>query len=175
MMRVVVASHNPVKLAAVSFAFAKIFQQSVDIIPVSVASGVSDQPLSDAETLLGAQNRVAAARAAVPDADYWAGIEGGIEFRGEIPEAFGWAVIASPRTTGRARSATFVLPPEAARRLRAGEELGPINDQLFDLRNSKQQGGAVGALTRGAVVREELYRQAILLALIPFLHKELYL
>ena len=40
---------------------------------------VSDQPMSDEETLQGAINRVNNAVQSKNDAEYWVGIEGGIE------------------------------------------------------------------------------------------------
>jgi non-canonical (house-cleaning) NTP pyrophosphatase len=53
-------------------------------------------------------------------------------------------------------------------------ELGKADDLIFEQENSKQQGGSVGILTQGVINREEYYRQAIILALIPFLNKPLF-
>ena len=78
-MRIIVGSQNPAKLEAVSVAFASFFpEDNFEVQPVNVPSGVSHQPLSDAETLLGATNRARAARELEPEADYWLGIEGGL-------------------------------------------------------------------------------------------------
>jgi len=50
--QIVVASTNPVKLLAVLNGFQRMFPgDEFEIQGVSVPSGVSDQPLSDAETL----------------------------------------------------------------------------------------------------------------------------
>ena len=52
--KVVVASHNPVKVTAVENAFAKMFDDSkFSIESVSVESDVSDQPFRDGETYQG--------------------------------------------------------------------------------------------------------------------------
>jgi len=75
----VVASQNPVKIAATRRGFASMFpRRAFHLHPVEVPSGVRPQPLSDAETLQGALNRVQHAAHLVPQADYWVGIEGGV-------------------------------------------------------------------------------------------------
>jgi len=53
-------------------------------------------------------------------------------------------------------------------------ELGQADDEVFYEDNSKQKGGSVGILTKGKLNRTEYYQQAVLLALIPFLQKNLY-
>ena len=79
MKRIVVASKNPVKARAALNGFRRVFpEETFEVETVSVASGVSDQPLSDDETLRGARNRARAAMERVPDADAWVGLEGGV-------------------------------------------------------------------------------------------------
>ena len=73
-----------------------VSQESVSRHPVAVPSGVRPQPLSDAETLQGALNRVQHAAHLVPQADYWVGIEGGVEERQGSMEAFAWIVVSAP-------------------------------------------------------------------------------
>jgi len=71
-MKIVVASQNPVKVAATRAAFAALMPGAeLEMMPVSASSGVSEQPTSDAETRRGARNRINNARSAVPDADFW--------------------------------------------------------------------------------------------------------
>jgi inosine/xanthosine triphosphatase len=174
-LRVVVASHNPVKMEAVRSGFQRMFPPSeIEVQAVNVPSGVSPQPMSDAETLQGALNRARAARQAVPQADFWAGIEGGIEqYKGTL-SAFAWVVILSADRCGKARSATFDLPPPLAEMIRQGVELGEADDRLFGRQNSKQQNGAVGLLTGDVIDRARYYEQAVVLALIPFKNPHLY-
>ena len=66
----VVASRNPVKVEAAQRAIDRVFPTGLFAKAEGVAapSGVSDQPFSDAETLAGARNRVAALRPSHPDA-----------------------------------------------------------------------------------------------------------
>jgi len=79
-MRIIVGSQNRAKLKAVSVAFARFFPEvSFEVQAVIAPSGVSPQPMSDAETLLGATNRARTAREIEGDADFWLGIEGGLQ------------------------------------------------------------------------------------------------
>lgn len=145
-----------------------------EVVPVSVPSGVADQPMSDADTLRGAQNRVHHACLARPDADYWIGIEGGVETMDDDLAAFAWIVVRSRTRTGKARSGTFLLPPAVTALVKQGIELGEADDRVFGHTNSKQQGGAIGLLTDNVVDRKQLYEQAVLLALVSFKNEVLY-
>ena len=129
-LRVAVASHNPVKIGATERAFAMLFpDEALKLLPVSVDSGVSDQPASDDETRRGARNRAIAARASVPDASYWVGLEGGVEVMDGQLMAFAWmAVQAADGRIGEARSTTLPLPPAVKALVDSGMELGDAND-----------------------------------------------
>jgi non-canonical (house-cleaning) NTP pyrophosphatase len=63
------------------------------------------------------------------------------------------------------------MPPAVQRLVAEGLELGEANDRVFATTNSKQQGGAFGLLTGGRYTREGVYTQALVLALIPFVHE----
>ncbi|MDX1461370.1 MAG: inosine/xanthosine triphosphatase, partial [Xanthomonadales bacterium] len=94
-MKVIVTSKNPVKIRAVERAFSETLDpQVLDIVPVSVPSGVSDQPRSDTETRRGALNRVSAGQRVEPDADDWVGMEGGLERHDGEWLASAWMVIS---------------------------------------------------------------------------------
>ncbi|HEV7349697.1 inosine/xanthosine triphosphatase [Telluribacter sp.] len=172
---IVVASTNPVKVAAALAGFQRMFPAiHFKTVPVSVASGVADQPMTDEETLRGADNRVQNACLTYPEADFWIGIEGGVEIIGGELAAFAWIVVRSDKLAGKARSGTFFLPPAVAALVRQGMELGTADDRVFGHTNSKQQGGAVGLLTDNVVDRKQLYEQAVLLSLVAFKNEQLY-
>lgn len=174
-MRVVVASGNPVKAAAARAAFTAMQPDiGIDLVCVPVESGVSDQPKSDEETRHGARNRANNASLAEPDADYWVGLEGGIEIVDHRLTAFAWIAIRnSAGMISDARSATLPLPDAVRELIEQGLELGDANDKVFATQNSKQGGGAYGLLTDGLYTRESIYTQTTVLALLPFVN-ELY-
>jgi inosine/xanthosine triphosphatase len=178
-MKIVVASQNPVKVQAVRDGFARMFPgQDFEIATVSVPSGVSVQPGTDAETLQGALNRARNAAQAHPQADYWVGVEGGNDqddevFPGEM-YTFAWIVVLSPYRLGKGRTGAFYLPAAVADLVRQGYELGEADDIVFGRSNSKQQNGAIGLLTRDVIDRAALYEPAVVFALIPFVNPDLY-
>lgn len=174
-IRVVIASINPVKIAATRDGFARAFpNHAIETLGISVESGVSDQPMGEAETLQGAYNRAAAARAVHTEGDYWVGIEGGCGDDDHGMQTFAWIVVLNGASypVGRARTGAFYLPEEVASLVRTGMELGDADDIVFARSNSKQQNGSVGLLTNGALDRTMYYTQAVVMALIPFLNPE---
>ncbi|MGF1685637.1 inosine/xanthosine triphosphatase [Photobacterium japonica] len=173
MPAIVVASTNPAKISAVEHAFALAFPQlNFSIQGVSVASGVSEQPMTADETLHGARTRVRNAKHAIPEADYYVGLEAGLD--GDL--TFAWMVIEDGHTSrrGEARSASLPLPPAALEQLHQGLELGDVMDAMFNQTNIKQKGGAIALLTHHLLSRSSVYQQALILALIPFMQPELF-
>lgn len=174
-MNIIVGSHNPVKLNAVKLAFQRVFPtEALNVVPCAAPSGVSDQPMSDTETLIGAQNRAHHCSVEHPDACYWVGLEGGCQLVASELEAFAWMFIKSSQGEGKARTASFSLPRQVATLVADGIELGVADDMVFKQKNSKQQGGAVGLLTGGLIDRSQYYEQALILSLIPFINAEFY-
>ena len=180
-MHLVIASTNPVKVQSAKHGFSQMFPaETITAEGISVPSGVSDQPMTDEETLRGALNRATNARAAHPTADYWVGIEGGCEEKHGELWTFAWVVVISsdslPRwrgwvgegVAGKARTGAFMLPQEVATLVRSCVELGIADDQVFGRSNSKQTNGAVGLLTADLIDRQRYYEHAVVLALIPF-------
>lgn len=174
--KVVVASNNPVKLEAVRLGLAAAFpNEQFEVVGCDVPSGVSAQPMSEAETLQGACNRVAAAAQASPDVDFWVGVEGGVAWQGDELEAFAWVVITSRSGKfGKGRTGSFFLPSAIIELVKNGKELGEADDIVFGATNSKQGIGAVGFLTNSAITRTTYYEHAVVMALIPFMKTELY-
>lgn len=175
MKKVIIASKNPVKIQAVKNGVEKMFpNQQFEFIGVSVPSNVSDQPLSNSETFLGAKNRANNASDIIKDAHFYVGIEGGIEQIENEMEAFAWIVVKSSNTYGKSKTATFFLPKEVVSLIKEGKELGEADDMVFHRTNSKQENGAVGILTGNIIDRTKYYTEAVILALIPFKNNDLY-
>ncbi len=174
MKSVVVASTNPVKIDSARLGLLRMFpDEEFAVSGLSVPSGVSDQPMSDAETYQGALNRVNNVAQQRPDADYWVGMEGGIEAVDGRLRGFAWIVVRGRERLGQSRTATFTLPDEVAELVRQGTELGHADDIVFARRNSKQDTGSVGILTGDVITRTSYYEQAMILALIPFKNPDL--
>ncbi|MFC3478422.1 DUF84 family protein [Halobacterium litoreum] len=179
-MRVAVGSGNPVKRDAVA---AALPDATVDAVPVE--SGVSEQPWGDDETVEGARNR--ARRALGDEYDLAVGLEGGVcavERRETAGNASGetassergdslflvmWAAATDGERTEVAAGPRLRLPESVAKRLRDGEELGPVMDDVLDTSGVAENEGAAGVLTAGMTDRTEALRTAVAGALGPFL------
>ena len=106
-----------------------------------------------------------------PDADFWVGLEGGIETIDDQLMAFAWMAVLGPdQRIGEARTVTLPLPPAVKTLVDQGLELGDANDKVFSTVNSKHQGGAFGLLTNGIYTREGVYTEALVIALVPFVN-----
>ena len=172
---VIVGSKNPVKILSADDAFQAVFEGQFIVQGLEVDSQVSAQPVGDVDTYTGAYNRAFSCKNAFPEADFWVGIEGGVDEVGEQMVAFAWVVVLNgSQVIGKAKTSTFFLPASISELLRKGKELGDASDLIFSKENSKQIGGAVGLLTKGVIPRKEFYQQAVILSLIPFLNEELY-
>ncbi|RYU68325.1 non-canonical purine NTP phosphatase [Aliivibrio finisterrensis] len=168
-MDVIISSLNPAKISAVEAAFNQVFPDSVfNFIGVSVDSGVPDQPMSCIDTKQGAINRVNNAKIQHPNAEYYVGLEAGIEGN----STFAWMIIDNTKQVGESRSSSLPLPPAVITAVNQGKELGDVMDEQFNTDNIKQKGGAIGLLTNNLLTRSSVYQQALILALIPFLHPE---
>ncbi len=172
-MKVVVASENPVKVQATQAAFERQFPgQEIECVAISAESGVGDQPFSDDETRHGAINRSQNACEEHPEADFWVGLEGGVDTYGNQLMTFAWMAVLGPDgRTSTARTVTLPLPPAVKSRVEEGMELGEANDRVFSTANSKHEGGAFGLLTSGLFTREGVYTDTLTIALVPFTNK----
>ncbi len=177
MQTVIVASENPVKIEVARQAFEQVFPgEAFSFIGYKAASGVSDQPKSDEETLRGAYNRISECRKKYPDADFWVAQESGVIDTIEHMFETSYIVIESKDgTVGRAKAASFEIPKPIAHDIRHnGMELGPAADKLFGVTNSKQQGSIIGLLTDNLVDRTSTYLQSAIFALLRHKHTSLY-
>lgn len=174
-MIVAVGSENPVKIQAVKKAFKRVWpDKNWKVVGVKVASGVSDQPMSDKESIKGATNRAKRALKELK-ADFGVGLEGGVNKIGNIWFDCGWIVVIDKKGRIGIGSGTRIETPESIMKLlREGRELGTANDILFGTKNSKQGQGHFGLMTNGILTRESEYYSAIVSALSRFIHPELF-
>ena len=178
-IRISVASKNPVKVTAAHQAFSQVFpNHTIHCEGVSVDSGVADQPMTESETRLGAQTRLRNCIEIDSEKkeDYFVSMEGGVDKFEEGAATFAYVCLsARDEKIYTGRSANLPLPNAVYKRLAGGEELGHVMDDLFQVDNIKQKGGAIGLLTNNRATRESTYTQALILALAPILHPDLYI
>ena len=161
-MHVAVGSRNPVKVAAVESAL-----PVAEVEAVGVDSGVPEQPYGIEETVTGAENR---ARRALDDHALAVGIEGGVASLDAVEGLWlvMWAAATDGDRWGRGGGPSLRLPDRIAGRIEAGEELGPVMDDVLGTENVARKAGAAGALTGNITDRETALREAVAGALGPF-------
>lgn len=136
---------------------------------VAVESGVAEQPRGEQETISGARNRARNVLAA-GDYDLGVGLEGGVA---EVPGEDGlflvmWAAVADGERTGLGGGTRVPLPESIAARIRAGEELGPVMNDVLGEDDVPETNGAAGVLTGDRIDRRDALRHAVAGALGPF-------
>lgn len=162
-MRVGVGSGNPVKRRATA---AVLADATVEAVPVD--SGVREQPVGHAETIRGAVNRAQAVLDA-GDYDLGVGIEGGVA---DVPGTDGlflimWAAVTDGDRLGRGGGPSLQLPGSIAARVRDGDELGPVMDDVLGTDDVAKKQGAAGAFTDGRLTRTDALEVAVTAALAP--------
>ena len=175
MKTVIVASKNPVKIAAAELAFATVFpNESFAFVGVETSSGVPDQPFGD-EAREGAENRLEVITRLHPVAHYWVSQEGGLVDEGDIMYNRAWIIIADDKGhIGQSSTPSFEIPTEIARLIRTGHELGSASDVYYGTTNLKEREGGIFLLTDGLVDRKSFYAQAAIIALAQVKNHHLY-
>jgi len=178
-INVIVGSKNPVKINAVAKAMTLLFPKTIiKCDGIHAPSLVADQPMTAADTRTGAINRALYCRKESlnkkSQADYYVAMEGGVDNFEDGPATFAYVAILDQTNQSIGCSARLPLPQTVYNALLKGEELGHVMDRLFNTDNIKQKGGAIALLTNHQATREGTYTQALLLAMAPFINKELY-
>lgn len=176
MLTVAVGSRNPVKIQAVEAAFSAIWPElEIRVAGYDVRSGISDQPMSDEESRLGAKNRAAAALAADANAAYGVGLEGGLqEIDGHWTDTQWVVIVNRAGKTGVGQSVRVQVPDKMMELIHGGMELGDVIDQVFGQTNMKQAGGYMNEVTQGVINREQQGFGAVVTALAPFAHPDIF-
>lgn len=174
-MKVAVGSKNPVKIAAAKQAFESVWPKDKwEVVGVNVESGVSEQPMSDAESIKGATTR---AKRAIKKlhADFGVGQEGGLQKIGKQWFDSGWMVVIDKNgVLGIGSTARMLTPERFMKLIRKGVELGHVSDKIFGKENSKQGTGHFGLMTNNLITREHGHRDGLIMALSRFIKPEVF-
>jgi inosine/xanthosine triphosphatase len=171
---VAVGTQNPVKLEGVSRAFSRLMA-GVHVVGCDVASGVPEQP-SNRDMLAGAQNRANAAKACVPRADYWVGVEAGLneDAHGNWYDMQTCIVVDATGKSTSGHGPAFHYPDWVTTRALDGEMISDILGPVAGDSNIGGTTGAIGFLTDGRYTRIEFTEQAVMMAFVPRIRPELY-
>ncbi len=172
-MKIAIGSKNPVKVAAVIDGLKDAFH-GADFISVEVKSGVSDQPISDDDTIKGAVNRAKEAMRKT-NADFGIGLEGGVKDTEHGMMGTVWcAIVDKQGRVSLGGGLHYHIPPVIAEKIKNGMELGKAMDELTNRHGTKHQEGAIGILTNGLLDRKSAYESIVKLAMTKILNPDLY-
>ncbi len=175
MKKIVVGSTNPTKINSTKAAFEAVWpDERFEVTGVSVESGVSDQPMSEEETIRGAKNRARTVRLR-HQADYTVGLEGGLwQINGDWFES-GWiAVLDADGNFGIGSTPVIEMPPRLLEKILAGQELGEIIDEITGRQDVAKQEGFFGIMSNGALGRTAALKDGVIFALGRFVRPEFY-
>lgn len=175
-MEVGLGSTNPVKYEATAEAFSLVQgkEHEVEVKRFDVESGVSDQPTTDREAIVGSKNRATEVKKR-GKFDFSVGLEGSVSDTEFGMFLTGWVfLIDGSGETYLGGGGRLKLPEPVADRIRDGEELGPIMDEITGKEEVKRGPGAIGIFTNGIITRKDAYRDAVVFALAKFMKPELY-
>lgn len=165
-MKIAVGSTNPVKISAVKLAFKALLEnRQFEIVGVDVASGVSEQPMSDEEAIQGAITRAKAALTR-SNADYGVGLEGGLQQLGEL-----WltgnlaAVVRADGRMGFGISTRIAVPDEIMHQVQNGVDLTQAIHAVTGKSEIGKKEGFLGMMSKGLITRTSASREAVVAAL----------
>jgi inosine/xanthosine triphosphatase len=173
-MKIIVGSKNPVKINAVKQIFSKVYK-NIQIKALKIDSGVGNQPLGLNQCYQGALNRAEKVKLKHPAADFWIGIEAGLQtfdfgtFTGGIV-----VILDKNNIQGIGISSQLLLPEKIVSKTSKKNELGQVLGNITQRKNIKKQEGAFGLFTNNIISRKDAYVQAVACALSRFLNKKYF-
>ncbi|WP_413787113.1 DUF84 family protein [Rossellomorea sp. YZS02] len=160
LLKVAIGTTNPAKVQAIKKAFQEQYVE-VHFECLKTESHVSEQPMSDQETIEGALNRAKIVLKST-GSDVGIGLEGGVSESLYGMFVCNWGALVDRNGTeiigGGAR---ISLPNEISNEIRAGKELGPLMDEYTQRTGIRKKEGAIGVFTNGLLTREEMFRHVV--------------
>lgn len=172
-MLIAVGSTNAPKLDAVKKAATKYFPKGhlIDVVGISISSGVSSHPTNPGEARQGAMTRALGVFEEVSDADYWVGIEGGLEqiqvlipttldkrvYESNWVESGYCAILDRGWRFAYGQSGSVRILDSLIPGIMAGDDLNAVFEAQFDIPRIGDAGGYAAWLTGGALDRAESY------------------
>lgn len=182
-MKILVGSENPAKINAVRNGFLmykNFFNDNIEVIGIKVKSNVNPQPINE-EVFKGAENRALEVKKINAErnlnADFFVGIEGGaIKIYNKFFNFGAVCIIDKNGNFSYGTSPLFPIPEEMAKEIFKGKELCYLIEKVSnkDIKEIKEQMGAIGFFTKGVMNITELYTQGVVVALTKFINSEIF-
>lgn len=175
-MKILMGTKNPGKIEGARQAFEKYFK-NVEINGIAVDSEVGDQPFNK-EILQGAKNRVKNlkryAKENQIEADFYISSEAGItNSLGEWIDINCVVIEDSKGFQSVGTSQGFPIPEKYIKEIKQ-TELGKVMDKIFSGKDLSKGKGGISYLTKEAVSRIDLTRNASIMALTQHINGDIW-
>lgn len=175
-MKILMGTKNPGKIEGARQAFEKYFK-NVEINGIAVDSEVGDQPFNK-EILQGAKNRVKNlkryAKENQIEADFYISSEAGItNSLGEWIDINCVVIEDSKGFQSVGTSQGFPIPEKYIKEIKQ-TELGKVMDKIFSGKDLSKGKGGISYLTKEAVSRIDLTRDAFIMAIIQHINGDIW-
>ena len=175
-MKILIGTKNPGKIQGAKEAFEKYFD-NVEIEGISVDSEVGNQPFNE-EILQGAKNRVKNlkkyAKENQIEADFYISSEAGItNLLGEWLDINCVIIEDSKGFQSVGTSQGFPIPEKYIEEIKA-TELGKVMDKIFSGKDLGKGKGGISYLTKNAISRIDLTRNAFIMALTQHINGDIW-
>jgi len=172
-MKIVLGSTSKAKKEILDKALRNSIKGKYEIVGINADSEISDQPLSEDETVKGAVNRARNAFKQVPDADFAVGLEGGLN-KVDGANYFlvcGTAIVDNTQKAYIGVGGQLELPKEVSDRISNNEQFGEAIRE-YEAKNKTDQN--VAPLVESIISREASFIQAINNAYLSYKNKKHY-
>lgn len=170
---VCVGSENQVKINAVKNVFSKLFKE-VEVNAVKVQKKVPEQPM-EKEVIEGAMQRAKAVMD--QDCDFGVGIEAGLFWNDVAKKYFDvqyCAVIDKGKRMTLGHGSGFCYPEKIIELVKQGKTVSQSIEKRYGVKDVGRKMGAIGYLSEGILDRTRLTEQAVFMAMVPRIRRELY-
>jgi inosine/xanthosine triphosphatase len=177
-VKILVASKNPVKIKAATDAFTKFFD-SVEIVSkeIIIADKNAHQPIGWEQTQYFSKQRVLLAEEKFKGFDYYIGIESGVmKLNSTAAYIIVYSSVGHNSKIHTTKGCEIPLPMgwyESLSNSKDGE-LGDIAERESGVRDIKKKQGIVGFFSQNHVTRYDISLQSIIMSLVPFLNDSLF-
>ena len=172
MIKVTIGSTNPTKLEAVKQAFRIIWpDQKFEFETFNGVSGVNEQPLHEEESITGARNR---ARQVIieTDTDFAVGIEGGMYKVDDKWFVSDWAIVLDQTgKEGIGGTPRYHVPDHIRTHITSDHDLSAVLEDKLGAINIGKLDGYAGMMTGNHITRTTSNRDAVIIALAPFVRR----
>lgn len=175
-MKIIMGTKNPGKIEGAKKAFEKYFED-INIEGIAVNSEVSDQPVNE-EIVQGAKNRVKNlkkyAKENQIEADYYISSEAGItNLLGEWVDINCAVIESKDGLQSIGTSQGFPIPDKYVNEI-IETELGKVMDKIFNGDELSKGKGGISILTKDAVSRIDLTKDAFIMALTKHINGDVW-